>query len=1468
MDPRFGMLPRPQLTPQFTPYPWMNQPLQPYPPPQNNNRARTPPGSPSRAAPGSPAPTGEEVEPLPPPTITLGSCDVKGKTITIRALTSADRWRVELSDKGWKKPVTSNSFAGEKSLTIILDGAEKRTLTARVACQDPNTGEWTKYGEWLDVPREAPPPERLEKFMPPVEPEAVTVEEEVVVEAEPPAISSTGTVMLSKEDAVEAAEDDAAAKKDDRKVGFTISEGGADPGLARAISFAPQAAASKDPSRDEVQMAIDQAVAKHEQDIADGLPASAPPPSSPQKAASSPAVVEKVQRASRRSTFARARAPADTAAVGEVDAMNKKWLESGVRKLFFAEQPAFRLGLEGLVGMPHPKFFQAMEREHCVMNDSRKPFKTPNYHIETTSEIEWFFVVEPTDEKLAELRLDGKPIPKWPDAPEGTHQRSLRPLNDVLDDLRVKNDALEALGEAMLISEEAIAARLYTGPVFLKYNGVLRALGEQKSVARGEFDESTLKDSRLQHNFNNLCNGSNKYATTIHLINSAILKISHLSSTAPVYRGLRGNCFNTENVIGSGGVEQGFLSTTRNPDVARAFAGMHDPQPKCGVVFAISQGRFDRGAELDWLSQYPYEKEVLFAPVAGVEVLDARLLDEPLDEEGERTIIEVDLRITVNMTALPVEKVVSKTRSAHLQLVDILRGDLLSAGVPSFGLGAFDIMSKQILETPPSWYNDMHNFNRAVADTLTEQREMFYWLAEERAWLDDDAVAAAEAKAKALGIEEVHMEERPGTPSAAELIDYQHRINIAQNMRKMAHVAARSGEHYAAIHLLQSMQEQIDFLPDFRTNNGRALWIAIGRRGDDETKAADGDRAINAMMLLDSLPDTEVETEYSYLKDAIEKTLEKHNGNRQLLSLVDPKEQWRLRVAARFLAEGCTDPWPPTLIKMIGAAAQDSREAIQSCFSMLAAIMFLQDNTARGKLEGTTGIPVLVLRRKNTHLWRQAETRGHEILLKDERGISTSHTVSFEDAIEVLPYGSDGCGALLRSAALLGEEDMVKGLVEVAGTSLREADPQANIAYHVATIGGHAAVNSFIQKQGKKFADDILLRNMESRRPLDLMFLNHHADLMRINRPSCNDKAFAKLEEEDDKLLAHDGKHKLPPDTVFPTLHSAVLHGSTAHVINFLNHARSDNSISLTALVNEKLPVSDLSPLMLAARAAHAPTAKAFELLRAGADLLLQTSTGVNALSIAAETGVHSDLVRMLLGFVSEEQQRQLVTHVDEMGESTLYHAAYNGDAETVRMLLELGADPDVKAYPGASLVQARQDDFTPLMRAAIVGHSEVAATLLEHGADAGEKVIKNDGFHPMLMAALQGQRQIVAQLLRLRPAAAHQADHSGLTPLMAASKNGHTATVRLLLLAEGARKAIDTVDATETSALMWAIKGSHAAAAKVLMAAGANAKINDVTGNNPIKEATKNDDDMCIKALGIQRGKKPGAWKRSQSFT
>ena len=41
------------------------------------------------------------------------------------------------------------------------------------------------------------------------------------------------------------------------------------------------------------------------------------------------------------------------------------------------------------------------------------------------------------------------------------------------------------------------------------------------------------------------------------------------------------------------------------------------------MVFAISMGMADRGAELSKLSQYPFEREVLFAPLTGLEVVES-----------------------------------------------------------------------------------------------------------------------------------------------------------------------------------------------------------------------------------------------------------------------------------------------------------------------------------------------------------------------------------------------------------------------------------------------------------------------------------------------------------------------------------------------------------------------------------------------------------------------------------------------------------------------------------------------------------------------------------------------------------------------------------------------------------------------------------------------------------------------------
>ena len=94
-----------------------------------------------------------------------------------------------------------------------------------------------------------------------------------------------------------------------------------------------------------------------------------------------------------------------------------------------------------------------------------------------------------------------------------------------------------------------------------------------------------------------------------------------------VYRGISGGMlpeqFWTADDAGvRGGCEFGFLSTTTDVEVATEYAASGG---KAGIVFEVAMGMVDRGASLSWLSQYPHEEEILFAPLTGVELRAARV---------------------------------------------------------------------------------------------------------------------------------------------------------------------------------------------------------------------------------------------------------------------------------------------------------------------------------------------------------------------------------------------------------------------------------------------------------------------------------------------------------------------------------------------------------------------------------------------------------------------------------------------------------------------------------------------------------------------------------------------------------------------------------------------------------------------------------------------------------------------------
>ena len=88
--------------------------------------------------------------------------------------------------------------------------------------------------------------------------------------------------------------------------------------------------------------------------------------------------------------------------------------------------------------------------------------------------------------------------------------------------------------------------------MYLKYNAVLRGL--QFEVARPAYDA--------------LCKG-NRYATTLHSINSAIIKLSKLTEAGKVYRGVNGGvlpegCRRKNSYGVRGGVEAEGVGDTRD----------------------------------------------------------------------------------------------------------------------------------------------------------------------------------------------------------------------------------------------------------------------------------------------------------------------------------------------------------------------------------------------------------------------------------------------------------------------------------------------------------------------------------------------------------------------------------------------------------------------------------------------------------------------------------------------------------------------------------------------------------------------------------------------------------------------------------------------------------------------------------------------------------------------------------------
>ncbi|CAN0102047.1 unnamed protein product, partial [Ectocarpus sp. 12 AP-2014] len=87
-----------------------------------------------------------------------------------------------------------------------------------------------------------------------------------------------------------------------------------------------------------------------------------------------------------------------------------------------------------------------------------------------------------------------------------------------------------------------------------------------------------------------------------------------------------------------------------------------------------------------------------------------------------------------------------------------------------------------------------------------------------------------------------------------------------------------------------------------------------------------------------------------------------------------------------------------------------------------------------------------------------------------------------------------------------------------------------------------------------------------------------------------------------------------------------------------------------------------------------------------------------------------------------------------------LHKAAYHGSADRVDALLSAGS---------VDINQGNPKGWTPLMLATEKGHSRVAKSLLERGANVS--VVGDGGFTALLASAQSGQQAIAKMLVKAR---------------------------------------------------------------------------------------------------------------------
>ncbi len=220
----------------------------------------------------------------------------------------------------------------------------------------------------------------------------------------------------------------------------------------------------------------------------------------------------------------------------------------------------------------------------------------------------------------------------------------------------------------------------------------------------------------------------------------------------------------------------------------------------------------------------------------------------------------------------------------------------------------------------------------------------------------------------------------------------------------------------------------------------------------------------------------------------------------------------------------------------------------------------------------------------------------------------------------------------------------------------------------------------------------------------------------------------------------------------------------------------------------------------------------AWLLLKRGADPSQTNNYGEQALHLAAKQGYTAMCIKLL-------SRPGTKVNIQNLAGWTPLHLAVNkGRAETVKMLLDKQANPNLATSNG-----------TVPMHRAVASYGPIARLLLDHGAKVNRYDARGQGV--LYWAAGQDDVELLRRLLE-KGADPKAQTIVGDQPLHRAAVYGLAAIMRVLI-EKGAD--IHAANKKGEQALHLAYKGAHEEAARLLLGLGANPKARTKAGQTPM---------------------------------